>query len=94
MKAKGQAFVVFDDVESASKAIEEINGFELFDKPMVLDFAKTRSDKTVLREEGENGLEAHKRRRLAEKGMFFDMSLSYTYTGRTKSMSPSQCFQY
>lgn len=67
LKAKGQAFVVFDDVESASKAIEEINGFELFDKPMVLDFAKTRSDKTVLREEGENGLEAHKRRRLAEK---------------------------
>ena len=68
LKAKGQAFVVFDDVSSATKAIEEVNGFELFDKPMVLDFAKTRSDKTVLKEEGEGGLEAHKRRRLAEKG--------------------------
>ncbi|KAE8350619.1 tubulin folding cofactor D C terminal-domain-containing protein [Aspergillus coremiiformis] len=67
MKAKGQAFIVFDSVESASNAIDEINGFELFDKPMVLDFAKTRSDATVLREGGDDELEIHKRRRLAEK---------------------------
>ncbi|GAB1196980.1 hypothetical protein APSETT444_006261 [Aspergillus pseudonomiae] len=67
LKAKGQAFIVFDSVDSASNAIDEINGFELFDKPMVLDFAKTRSDATVLREGGEDELEAHKRRRLAEK---------------------------
>ncbi|KAB8073973.1 hypothetical protein BDV29DRAFT_174400 [Aspergillus leporis] len=67
LKAKGQAFIVFDSVESASNAIDEVNGFELFDKPMVLDFAKTRSDATVLKEGGEDELEAHKRRRLAEK---------------------------
>ncbi|GKZ20059.1 hypothetical protein AbraIFM66951_008221 [Aspergillus brasiliensis] len=67
LKAKGQAFVVFDTVEAATRAIDEINGFELFDKPMVLDYAKTRSDATVLREGGEDELEAHKRRRLAEK---------------------------
>ncbi|RDH34842.1 tubulin folding cofactor D C terminal-domain-containing protein [Aspergillus welwitschiae] len=67
LKAKGQAFVVFDTVEAATRAIDEINGFELFDKPMVLDYAKTRSDMTVLREGGEDELEAHKRRRLAEK---------------------------
>jgi hypothetical protein len=35
---------------------------------MVLDYAKTRSDATVLKEGGEDELEAHKRRRLAEKG--------------------------
>jgi RNA recognition motif. (a.k.a. RRM, RBD, or RNP domain) len=34
---------------------------------MQLDFAKTRSDATVLREEGEPGLERWKRGRLAEK---------------------------
>ncbi|KAL2853714.1 hypothetical protein BJX68DRAFT_233499 [Aspergillus pseudodeflectus] len=67
LRAKGQAFIVFDDVESATRAIDEINGFDLFDKPMVLDYAKTRSDATVLREGGEDELEAHKRRRLAEK---------------------------
>ncbi|KAL4904877.1 hypothetical protein BDW74DRAFT_153687 [Aspergillus multicolor] len=67
LKAKGQAFVVFDNVESATRAIDEINGFDLFDKPMVLDYAKTRSDATVQREGGDEELEAHKRRRLAEK---------------------------
>lgn len=67
MKAKGQAFVVFDSVESAQKAIDEIQGFELFDKPMQLAFAKTRSDATVKRTGDEEEFESHKRRRLAEK---------------------------
>jgi RNA recognition motif-containing protein len=67
LKAKGQAFVVFDSAEDAAKAIEEVNGFELFDKPMQLDFARTRSDATVLEEEGETGLEKWKRTRVAEK---------------------------
>lgn len=69
LRAKGQAFIVFDTVEAATRAIEEVNGFELFDKPMNLDYAKTRSDATVLREDGNDELEAHKRRRLAEKGV-------------------------
>ena len=46
-----------------------MQGFELFEKPMVLDFAKTKSDATVLKEGGEGDLEVHKRKRLAEKGM-------------------------
>lgn len=45
-----------------------MQGFDLFDKPMVLDFAKTRSDATVKREGTEEEFETHKRRRLAEKG--------------------------
>lgn len=68
LKAKGQAFIVFDNVESAQRAIEEVNGFDLLGKPMVVDFAKTRSDATVLKENGPDELEVHKRRRLAEKG--------------------------
>jgi len=67
LKAKGQAFIVFEDVESAAKAIEEVQGFEIFGKEMKLDFAKTRSDATVLKEEGDAGLEKFKRGRLAEK---------------------------
>lgn len=62
---------MFDNVESATRAIDEVNGFELFDKPMVLDYAKSRSDATVMREGGPEELEVHKRRRLAEKGSFF-----------------------
>ena len=71
LKAKGQAFVVFDDTESAERAIKEVQGFELFEKPMLLDFAKTRSDATVAREGTTEELELHKRRRLAEKGTGF-----------------------
>jgi RNA recognition motif-containing protein len=68
LKAKGQAFIVFDSIESAQKAIEEVQGFELFDKPMQLAFAKTRSDASVKRTGDEDEFESHKRRRLAEKG--------------------------
>lgn len=68
LKAKGQAFVVFEDSEAATRAIKEVQGFELFDKPMVLDYARTKSDATVEREGNPDELEAHKRRRLAEKG--------------------------
>jgi len=71
LKAKGQAFIVFDSVESAQKAIEEVQGFELFDKPMQLAFARTRSDASVKRTGDEDEFESHKRRRLAEKGISF-----------------------
>ena len=70
LKAKGQAFIVFDTVEGAQKAIEEVQGFELFDKPMQLAFAKTRSDASVKRTGDEDEFESHKRRRLAEKGVY------------------------
>jgi RNA recognition motif-containing protein len=69
LKAKGQAFIVFDSVESAQKAIEEVQGFELFDKPMQLAFARTRSDASVKMTGDEDEFESHKRRRLAEKGL-------------------------
>ena len=67
-KAKGQAFVVFDSVDAAQKAIDDIQGFELFGRPMQLAFARTRSDATVQRTGDDDEFESHKRRRLAEKG--------------------------
>jgi len=67
LKAKGQAFVVFENPESAQAAIDEVQGFELFDKPMHLALARTRSDATVLRTGNEEEFDAHKRRRIAEK---------------------------
>ncbi len=45
-----------------------MQGFDLFDKPMQLAFAKTRSDASVKRNGDEEEFESHKRRRLAEKG--------------------------
>lgn len=68
LKAKGQAFVVFEDVDSATRAVRDVQGFEIYDKPMILDFAKTRSDATVAREASGEEFETHKRKRQAEKG--------------------------
>ncbi|KAM7204428.1 putative small nuclear ribonucleoprotein [Naviculisporaceae sp. PSN 640] len=67
LKAKGQAFVVFDNQESALKAIEELQGFDLYEKPMVLALAQTRSDATVKSTGNEEEFDLHKRRRIAEK---------------------------
>ncbi|KAI1823592.1 RNA recognition domain-containing protein [Xylaria intraflava] len=67
LKAKGQAFIVFDNPESAHQAIDEIQGFELFDKPMQLALARTRSDATVASTGNKEEFELHQRRRLAEK---------------------------
>jgi RNA recognition motif-containing protein len=71
IKRRGQAFVVFDNEESATKAIEEIQGFPLFNKPIVLEFARTKSDAIVQQSGDAEEIELHKRRRLAEKGMMF-----------------------
>ena len=68
IKAKGQAFVVFESADEAEDAIETLQDFVLFDKPMQLAYAKTRSDATVVKEDGVEGLETHKKHRLAEKG--------------------------
>lgn len=73
LKAKGQAFVVFNSIDAAQDAIDSLQGFDLFDKPMTLAFAKTRSDATVEKEDGEAGLATHKQQRLAEKGEDFDL---------------------
>lgn len=84
LKAKGQAFIVFDDIEAAERAIKEVQGFELFDKPMLLDFAKTKSDATVQREGTEEELESHKRRRLAEKGRRSSLAWDCASHGHTE----------
>jgi U2 small nuclear ribonucleoprotein B'' len=67
LRAKGQAFIVFDNPDSARDAIEEMDGFELYDKPMKLALARSRSDKTVELTGSQEDLESHKRHRQAEK---------------------------
>ncbi|KAL5713108.1 hypothetical protein ACHQM5_015216 [Ranunculus cassubicifolius] len=44
LKHKGQAWVVFEDVASATNAIKNMNGFPLYDKEIKIQFAKTKSD--------------------------------------------------
>ncbi|ODQ53918.1 RNA-binding domain-containing protein [Saitoella complicata NRRL Y-17804] len=69
IRMRGQAFVVFDSIDAAQSAIEDVQGFPLFDKPMVLQFAKKKSDATIKREAGEDSEEfqSHKKARLEAK---------------------------
>ncbi|KAF2473927.1 putative U1 small nuclear ribonucleoprotein [Lindgomyces ingoldianus] len=63
---KGQAFIVFTDPASVSKAMT-MQGFPLFDKPMHLAPAKTVSDATVKQKGNDDQLETHVRKRKSEK---------------------------
>ncbi|KAF3578790.1 hypothetical protein DY000_02028246 [Brassica cretica] len=47
LKHKGQAWVVFDNPESASNAISEMNGYRFYDKPMGVDFKSLLVDESL-----------------------------------------------
>ncbi|KAF4507024.1 hypothetical protein G6O67_005701 [Ophiocordyceps sinensis] len=65
--ARGQAFIIFDKPEDAVNSIDEMQGFELFGKPMKLSLARSRSDKTVESNCTVDEFAVHKRHRQAEK---------------------------
>ncbi|KAI0998535.1 hypothetical protein K3495_g9661 [Podosphaera aphanis] len=44
MKMRGQAHIVFRDVQTATVAMRELQGFELFGMEMKIEYAKTKSD--------------------------------------------------
>lgn len=44
LRQRGQAFIVFKDIDSAIEAVQSMPGFPFYDKPMVVQFAKTDSD--------------------------------------------------
>lgn len=44
LRMRGQAFVVFRDIESATQAVRQMQGFPFYDKPMKIAYAKTKSD--------------------------------------------------
>ena len=44
-RMKGQAFVTFSNEQSAEKALNETNGYLLFEKPMIVSFARSAKPK-------------------------------------------------
>jgi RNA recognition motif-containing protein len=43
-KMRGQAWVIFDDLQGATKALREMQGFQFYGKAMRVTFAKAKSD--------------------------------------------------
>lgn len=44
LKMRGQAFVIFSDINSASNALRSMQGFPFYDKPMRIQYSKSQSD--------------------------------------------------
>lgn len=44
LKMRGQAFVVFKDISSATNALRSMQGFPFYEKPMRISYSKTRSE--------------------------------------------------
>ncbi|KAJ2658396.1 hypothetical protein IWW48_004071 [Coemansia sp. RSA 1200] len=65
IRMRGQAFIIFSNMDDAIKAHREVQGFVLFDKPMFIEFSRITSDATVAEEGGD--VDEHKRKRVAEK---------------------------
>ncbi|PWN53381.1 hypothetical protein IE53DRAFT_384137 [Violaceomyces palustris] len=53
---RGQAFVVFKDLQSATAAMRGLDGFEFYDKPLSIDYAKSKSKATLVEELGPEAL--------------------------------------
>lgn len=66
LKHKGQAWVVFEDVSSATSAIRQMQGFPFYDKEMRIQYAKTKSD--IIAKADGTFVPREKRKRHEEKG--------------------------
>ncbi|KAI4301425.1 hypothetical protein L6164_034704 [Bauhinia variegata] len=66
LKHKGQAWVVFEDVSSANNALRQMQGFPFYDKPMRIQYAKTKSD--IIAKADGTFVPREKRKKHDEKG--------------------------
>uniref|UniRef100_A0A5B7A415 RRM domain-containing protein n=1 Tax=Davidia involucrata TaxID=16924 RepID=A0A5B7A415_DAVIN len=74
-KLRGQAWVVFSEVTAASNAVRQMQNFPFYDKPMRIQYAKTKSDCVakadgtfVPRDKKKKQEEKAERKRRAEEG--------------------------
>lgn len=50
-RLRGQAFIIFRDIESATKALRTMQGFPFYDRPLRIQYAKAESD-TITKQRG------------------------------------------
>ncbi|EPQ27241.1 uncharacterized protein PFL1_05164 [Pseudozyma flocculosa PF-1] len=53
---RGQAFVVFKDLTASTAAMRGLSGFEFYDKPLSIEYARTKSKATLVQELGPEAL--------------------------------------
>ncbi|KAF9937947.1 hypothetical protein BGZ75_008604 [Mortierella antarctica] len=67
IRMRGQAFVIFEDKDVAAKAMSEVQGFPLYNKPMIIQFSKSKSD---IHAKKDGDFEEHHKKRLQTKEQF------------------------
>eukprot|EP00741_Cyanophora_paradoxa_P002461 tig00000076_g2385.t1 len=68
-KTRGQAFIVFENVVCATNAMRELNGFNIYGRPMRVSFARTKSYASMRREDPEKFMtEMNKKLKRKKKG--------------------------
>ncbi|CAN1266410.1 U2 small nuclear ribonucleoprotein B'' [Linum perenne] len=65
-KLRGQAWVCFSEVTAASNAVRQMQGFPFYEKPMRIQYAKTKSD-CLVEAEGVYDPNAKKKKKQEEK---------------------------
>lgn len=50
-RLRGQAFIIFKDIDSAAKAVRTMQGFPFYDKPLRIQFSRTEAD-TITKQQG------------------------------------------
>ncbi|KAJ3135214.1 U2 small nuclear ribonucleoprotein B'' [Physocladia obscura] len=66
IKLRGQAFVTFKDIEAATKALSEVQGFPLFSLPLDIQYSR---DRNFIFSKADGTLEQHKKRRVEEQAV-------------------------
>lgn len=64
IRMRGQAFIAYPNIESAEKAIKELQHFVLYDRPMVLQFARNKSD---VHAQADGDFKDHHKQRMTKK---------------------------
>ncbi|CAK7897643.1 U1 small nuclear ribonucleoprotein A [[Candida] anglica] len=57
LKMKGQAFITYQDIESAQTALKNLQKFIIFDKPVKISYSKSNSDNHYIIKTGEKDTE-------------------------------------
>ncbi|MCO5584899.1 hypothetical protein L7F22_038831 [Adiantum nelumboides] len=53
---RGQAFIVFEDLASSTSALRSLDGFNFYGKPLIINYAKSKSKATIIAEKGPEAL--------------------------------------
>lgn len=64
LKMKGQAFITYDTIEASSNAVQKLQNYKLFDKPIRVSYAKGNSDSHYTRTENLEPIAQRKARKL------------------------------